>query len=643
MGNAEQKKKNKQLQKDIDDLRSEQRRREEEYNKEREQKEKEREEFLKQQMENYQNMVKAIQEDNEKIRLEQEKRMEAQRIEQMKREEELRKQFEKARDEAEKKRIEEEQKKEKEKREKAQKVLNIFKKAKEFIINENLEKIEEKFLEDKKNFCLANIKKYDLKEIENFVKCFDKTEEIKKVLEERIKTFTEEYLEAKGSNTIKHLNIVLVGPSGVGKSTLINSVLDLEEGKAAKEGEAEPCTMGKPLYYESMKFNFIRVADSRGIEKSHEYGVDQVVKDVKDFVEGKLLTKDPDQFVHCIWYCITGARFEAVERESLVTLAKIYDQNKLPIIVVYTKAIMPSLYKPIERIIKDLNLNLNFVPVISKDITIEKEDEDEKSDEEEEDSNKKIKKEVVKKKGIKKLMDLSVQKAEDAVQSACYTGIKNNIKDQVIKNNESQNERMELYIKNENKRKISLFKEGMKLNEMVDSVSDLINHVISYYLYDGKKSLKKDSVDKIEEFIENFFNINLKNYKESFETFINQNSCAVAKILCEKQRDINYQNFGALEFQESEEEFKNQFKKILLHKLKAKAELFCLMNSASFISEPIRKIFSDLLLISFNNCLENENTRKLFEESARKMFENLKLFFEKFHKKKNDKKSEDNK
>lgn len=121
---------------------------------------------------------------------------------------------------------------------------------------------------------------------------------------------------------------------------------------------------------------------------------------------------------------------------------------------------MPALYKPIERKIKDLNLNLEFVPVISKDIIIEKEvEEEENSDEEEESSKnkKKSNKEIVKKKGIKKLMDLSVKKAEDAVQSACYTGIKNNIKDAVTKSNTIQNERLELYVKYESKKKIKNF------------------------------------------------------------------------------------------------------------------------------------------------------------------------------------------
>ena len=642
----EQKKKDEEYRQQIEKDKEEQKKREEENILRMQNEQKKREEAFNKQMEEYQNMIRAINQNNEKIRQEQEKRMQKILEEKKKKEEEMKRQFEQAKNEAEKKRIAEEQKKEKERKAKAEKVLNLFRDAKKYIIDENFEKIKEKFYEDKENFCLNQIKKFDLNEIEKLVKCFEKTEDINIILQERIKKFAQDYLEGKGSTTIKHLNIVLVGPSGVGKSTLINSVLELDQAHSAKEGEAEPCTMGTPLYYESMKVNFIRVADSRGIEKSREYGVEQVVKDVKDFVEGKLLTKDPDQFVHCIWYCITGARFEDVEKESLVTLAKIYDNNKLPIIVVYTKAIMPSLYKPIERKIKDLNLNLNFVPVVAKDILIEKEEDnsDEENDEENEgDNSKKIKKDTVKKKGTKTLMDLSVQKAEDAVQSACYTGIKNNIKDDVINNNKLQNERMELYIKQENKKRIRNFKEGMELSEMVDNISDLINYVFSYYLYDGKKSLKKDSTDKIEDFIEKFFKINLKEYKDNFEKFIEENSDVVARKLYEKQRDINYQNFGMLEFQESEEELKNQFKKKLISELKAKAELFCLMNSAYFISEPLRKYFSILLLDLFNKCLENESTKILFEESAKKMFENLKVFFEKFHKKKKDKNVNDDK
>ena len=279
-------------------------------NKHKEEMQKLREDMLKKQMEDYQKMIDLAREENERRNKEQEERMKAILNEQARREEQLRKSFEQAKNDEEKKRIAKEKKEEEEKRDKSKRSLNKFNQVKKSIINEECEKIANKFIQDKDKFCLNEIRLYDKAEIENLVKKFENTENIKAILEEKINKFVEQFLKEKGATTIKHLNIVLVGPSGVGKSTLINSVLELDESSGAKEGEAEPCTMGAPVYYDSLKVNFIRVADSRGIEKSNDYGVDQVVKDVTEFIEGRLLTKDPDQYVHCIWYCMTGARFE---------------------------------------------------------------------------------------------------------------------------------------------------------------------------------------------------------------------------------------------------------------------------------------------------------------------------------------------
>ena len=39
-----------------------------------------------------------------------------------------------------------------------------------------------------------------------------------------------------------------------------------------KEGEAEPCTMGKPKYFYSIKIYFLKLGDSKGIEKG-SYGI----------------------------------------------------------------------------------------------------------------------------------------------------------------------------------------------------------------------------------------------------------------------------------------------------------------------------------------------------------------------------------
>ena len=75
--------------------------------------------------------------------------------------------------------------------------------------------------------------------------------------------------------------------------------------------------------------------------------------------------------------------------------------------------------------------------------------------------------------------------------------------------------------------------------------------------------------------------------------------------------------------QEREEDFKKLVRKCLNDDLKNKAELSCLKNSATFISEPIRKKFSEFLLSLFEKSLETENTKKVFQEAASKLFNNL--------------------
>ena len=507
--------------------------------------------------------------------------------------------------EAEKKAIEEEQKKQKEKFEKQQHLLEKFKEQKKLIIEDELNKLIEKFNQDSNTFCLKEIKQFDITEIEKLVSSFETSENLEEVNEEQIKQLTNAYMKEKGSSVIQHINILLVGPSGVGKSTLINSVLHLEGDLCAKEGGSEPCTMGAPKYYGSTQITY-RIADSRGIEKSKDYGIDEVTKDVKEFIEKQLLTKEPDNYVHCIWYCITGSRFEEVEKETLETLSSVYDDNKLPIIVVYTKAAFPFLYEEIQKKVNQLDRNFEFIPVIAKDMEMKKGL-------------------IAKKDGVDELLNVSVNKAKQAVQSSCFTGIKNIIKDQVRKNNELQNKQMEKYIKQENEKKINKFKEQMEINEMVSNISDLIISVIKYYLYNGVKSLNSDSVKSIESFLLKFFNQCIKEYKDIFSLLVEENSTKIAKKVYEVQKEINLQNESIMGFTESEDEIKKEIKLKIIEALKSKAELYCLKNAAFFISEPIRNLFSNLLMTIFEKCLKKDNITKLFESSAKEMFNKLQL------------------
>ena len=50
-------------------------------------------------------------------------------------------------------------------------------------------------------------------------------------------------------------------------------------------------------------------------------------------------------------------------------------------------------------------------------------------------------------------MNLSCKKAQNAVCSSCYTGIKNTIKKEVLNENKKQNEQIALEIRTANKKK----------------------------------------------------------------------------------------------------------------------------------------------------------------------------------------------
>ena len=64
---------------------------------------------------------------------------------------------------------------------------------------------------------------------------------------------------------IDYLSIILVGQSGVGKSTLINNFLKLKGRKAAATGTGGYVTQNIS-YYMSSEIPYLRLIDTRGIE-----------------------------------------------------------------------------------------------------------------------------------------------------------------------------------------------------------------------------------------------------------------------------------------------------------------------------------------------------------------------------------------
>ena len=107
---------------------------------------------------------------------------------------------------------------------------------------------------------------------------------------------------------IDFLTIMLVGQSGVGKSTLINQFLKLKGKEKAKTGTGEFVTT-ETKGYRSDEIRYLRLIDTRGIELNANYGAKEVQEEATKFIREQLDTNNINNFVSCIWYCITGVRY----------------------------------------------------------------------------------------------------------------------------------------------------------------------------------------------------------------------------------------------------------------------------------------------------------------------------------------------
>lgn len=120
------------------------------------------------------------------------------------------------------------------------------------------------------------------------------------------------------------LNILIIGGTGVGKSTLINTMFDKE---IAKTNDGAPITQAIQKYEKEG----LCIYDSKGLEKNDP----SIVEDLKNLLD-KQKQKEASEQIHIAWLCICEAtrRVEPLEKE----LYDLLKQYNFPTIVAITKA-----------------------------------------------------------------------------------------------------------------------------------------------------------------------------------------------------------------------------------------------------------------------------------------------------------------
>ena len=445
-----------------------------------------------------------------------------------------------------------------------------------------------------------------------------------------LKTQAEKLLKTQEGN---HYNILVLGRSGVGKSTLINVVLDLKGDKAAKENAVKPETGAGdnlpapnvketklvksekkkfiPLEYSSPKSSLV-LLDSRGIELSKNYSIDVATEDIKEFIEKRNgLNSDPDKFIHCIWYLVSGKRFEDDEGKYVKSLKGLYNNFGLPIIFVYTQAINDEDGDLIcERIKEFIGNDINFIQIIARDIEIKT-------------KNKKKKPNIIEAFGIfdeEGLIEKSFEFAKNAIKSSYFNYMKNLLKnifviDINIKAYLTANLFIFLKIKS------VIYEKEKSLEEVRNSFEKEFLDIINLFL--------------IDEEIPEHTNKNKILIKEYFNCFPDLNDPKIIKLvddLKEKESDeliANYmdinlkaeKDFG-IKKQQGKEEIKNMLAKDVIDPIKERISYIAL----SYILLKYMGILGDNLYLKLSDDFEES-----YKRIEKKTFEELKIVINKVY------------
>lgn len=166
---------------------------------------------------------------------------------------------------------------------------------------------------------------------------------------------------------LKHLNIIVAGKTGVGKSTLINSVF---REKMAKTGMGKPVTDHMRLITKS---GFpLSIYDTRGFELGKD-AQNEVKNEVLKVIRDGIATKDVNKAIHCIWYCINTAS-NRVEQEEIDWIRNFTKENQLtevPVIIILTQAFSKKKADEMRNVILNENLDVvQIVPVLAEDYEI---------------------------------------------------------------------------------------------------------------------------------------------------------------------------------------------------------------------------------------------------------------------------------
>ena len=474
---------------------------------------------------------------------------------------------------------------------------------------EELTLIEQQMQKLSQKWCEEEIKEIDLEKlIKDCYQQLIKGENLHDTIKENAKQLIRILIQ---QNEIKHLNLQIIGKTGVGKSTLVNAIFG---EKIAEVKKGEPCTM-ETKCYESEKYNFIRIYDTRGIEISKNFDIEKVFNETLKDIKEKCEKNEPDNLIHCLLYCFTGTRFEREEGEILVKLRKTYEGKKLPIIMVLTQDIeeddeedgedgFKQLYDSINKIIEekceeslsDNIKNITLIKILAKE--------------------KKISKKItIPPKGLDVLIEKCLEKGEYSSKFARFSAVKfsaeKKIKEDFLK--------IKKDIFTERDRFLDIFFQKNTEDKIFEDIIEKV--FMTFSLLKHRELVTKSSFDIIKNVNESIIKLILEKEYKIFNEFVEEKANHMATALMDEQSLIGKKyDCGFGDALKDSSEFSYRMSSLLKSKFKEISKVNAIKNAAKILSLTIIDSFMDYFVESYLQEIKTDDNQTFLENSIKGSF-----------------------